>query len=60
MAIQKRPVPVIIPLTKAVPYPPEAIWRTWEVGTPTQYRGNTFTRQGRTVARIFDVTPPTP
>ena len=59
MAIQKRPVPVIIPLTKAVPYPPESIWRTWEDGKPTQYRGNTFKRQGTCVARVFDVTPPT-
>jgi hypothetical protein len=57
MAIQKRPVPVIPPLPKAVPYPPESIWRTWEDGKPTQYRGNTFRRQGHIVARVFDVTP---
>jgi len=60
MAIQKRPVPVIIPLQKAVPYPPESIWRTWEDGKPTQYRGNTFRRQGHVVARIFDAAPTTP
>ena len=50
-------VPVIPPLPKAVPYPPESIWRTWEDGKPTQYRGNTFRRQGHIVARVFDVTP---
>jgi hypothetical protein len=57
MAIQKRPVPVIPPLPKAVPYPPESIWRTWDDGKPTLYRGNTFRRQGHMVARVFDVTP---
>jgi len=50
-------VPVIPPLPKAVPYPPESIWRTWEDGKPTQYRGNTFRRQGHIVARVFDVVP---
>ncbi len=42
------------PMPKAVPYPPEAIWRTWEDGAQLTYRGNTFMRRGDRVARVFE------
>lgn len=46
------------PLPKAVPYPPEAIWRTWADGERLTFRGNTFMRKGDRVARVFDDAAP--
>lgn len=39
---------------KAVPYPPEHIWRTHADGASLKFRGNTFVRRGDTVVRVFD------
>jgi hypothetical protein len=60
MTLRKpRPAPVpIAPLPKAVPYPPDSIWRTWEEGKPTLFRGNLFKRQGLHVARVVETQDP--
>ena len=56
-----RPAPVPPPpLPKAVPYPPESIWRTWEDEQPTLYRGNLFKRQGHQIARVHSAEPEKP
>jgi hypothetical protein len=52
----RKPRPVaapIAPLPKAIPYPPDSIWRTWEDGKPTLFRGHLFKRQGHQIARVF-------
>ena len=53
-----RPAAVVPPpLPKAVPYPPETIWRSWQEDQAVVYRGNTFKRQGHKIARVFDPPP---
>ena len=55
-----RPAPVAPPpLQKAVPYPPDSIWRSWEDGRATAYRGNLFKRQGHQIARVLEDKPET-
>ncbi|HKY34984.1 MAG TPA: hypothetical protein VJN18_03490 [Polyangiaceae bacterium] len=39
-------------------YPPDSIWRTWEAGKSTLFRGNLFKREGQRVTRVND--PRTP
>jgi hypothetical protein len=53
----RNPRPAVVsppPLPKAVPYPPDSIWRAWEDGQATVYRGNLFRRQGHQIARVLD------
>jgi hypothetical protein len=56
MTLRKpRPAAVpLAPLPKAIPYPPDSIWRGWEDGKPTLFRGNLFKRQGHQIARVYD------
>ncbi len=55
MTLRKRSTAVPPPpLVKAVPYPPETIWRDWQEDEVVTYRGNTFKRQGRKITRVFD------
>jgi len=50
-----RPAAVVHPpLQKAVAYPPDSIWRTWQDGQATTYRGNLFKRQGHKIARVIE------
>ncbi len=60
MTLRKpRPAAVIPPpLPKAVPYPPESLWRTWEEDEVVVYRGNSFKRKGTKVARVFEPAAP--
>ena len=56
----RKPRPAVVtppPLPKAVPYPPDSIWRTWEDGKATLFRGNLFKRLGHQVARVLEVPP---
>ncbi len=54
MTLRKRPAAVPPPtLVKAVPYPPETIWREWREDEVVAYRGNTFKRQGQKITRVF-------
>ena len=56
----RKPPPgsvAIAPLPKAVAYPPDSIWRTWQEGEPTLFRGNMFERRGQRVTRIVDSRP---
>jgi hypothetical protein len=54
-ARKPRPAAVAVaPLPKAVAYPPDSIWRTWEDGKATLFRGNLFKRQGQRVTRVVD------
>jgi hypothetical protein len=54
-ARKTRPAPVPIPaLPKAVAYPPDSIWRNWEAGESTLFRGNLFKREGQRVIRVID------
>ena len=48
------PIVPLAPLPKAIPYPPDSIWRGWEDGKPTLFRGNLFKRQGHQIARVYD------
>jgi hypothetical protein len=58
-ARKPRPAPVAIPaLPKAVAYPPDSIWRTWEEGKSTLFRGNLFKREGQRIARVIDSRTP--
>jgi len=57
----RKPRPAAVPpppLPKAVPYPPDTIWRTWEDGQATMFRGNLFKRQGHRIARVMEPQPP--
>jgi hypothetical protein len=52
----RKPRPAAVPpppLVKAVAYPPDSIWRTWEDGRVMPFRGNLFKRQGHQVARAM-------
>ena len=54
MTLRKRSSAVPPPaLTKAVPYPPEAMWRERQEGEVFAYRGNTFKRQGQKITRVI-------
>ena len=59
MTLRKpRPAAVPIPpLPRAVPYPPDTIWRAWQDGLPTMYRGNLFKRQGHQISRVIENAP---
>lgn len=53
----RKPRPAAIPLPplpKAVAYPPDSIWRNWEDGKATLFRGNLFKRQGQHIARVLE------
>ncbi len=59
MTPRKPRPPVVLPppLVKSVAYPPDSIWRTWQDGQVTVFRGNNFRRQGQQIARVFAETP---
>jgi hypothetical protein len=61
MTLRKPRPPVVTPppLPKAIPYPPDSIWRTWEEGKATMFRGNLFRRQGHKIARVLEPQAPT-